>query len=53
MAMALEVVPLKAENLEKLEKLSEASLAFIKEALHFEEKDSKSPAVSIVFLKLN
>ena len=37
MAMALEREPLKAENLEKLQKLSEASLAFVKEALDIEE----------------
>ena len=42
MAMALEKQPLKAENLEKFQKLNEASKAFIKEALTLEESNSQS-----------
>ena len=42
MAMALEKQPLKAENLEKFQKLNEASKALIKEALTLEESNSQS-----------
>ena len=42
MAMALEKQPLKAESLEKFQKLNEASKAFIKEALTLEESNSQS-----------
>ena len=42
MAMALENDPIKAENLEKFQKLNEASKAFIKEALTLEESNAQS-----------